>query len=51
MLEAFKPMLMDQLGIQNETEWAQQAEAALVGLDSVKSILEGHDAQVGLSAR
>jgi hypothetical protein len=47
VLEAFKPMLMDQLGIQNETEWAQQAETALVGLDSVKTILEGHDAQVG----
>jgi hypothetical protein len=39
-------MLMEQLGINSETEWAQQAATALVGLDGVRSLLEGHDAQV-----
>jgi hypothetical protein len=39
-------MLMEQLGISNENEWAQQAETALDGFDGVKTLMEGHDAQV-----
>lgn len=45
VLEAFKPMLMEQLGIRSEVEWAQHAEAVLQGFDRVLPLLEGRNSQ------
>jgi len=45
VLEAFKPALMAQLGIENEEEWAQRAAPALDGFDDVLPLLEGRNSQ------
>lgn len=46
VLETWKPMLMEELGIKSDAEWAQQAEIALDGFDGVKTLVEGRDPQV-----
>ncbi len=45
VLEAFKPQLMEQLGMQSETEWAAHVEEALDGFDDVRATLQGRDMQ------
>ena len=39
-------MLMEQLGIRSEVEWAQHAEAVLQGFDGVLPLLEGRNSKV-----